>query len=126
MRYFHTGTSLSLNGMPIPTDGSGRIKITDISTESSDGGLICRSSGNLDWYLHPTQQTTGESDRIMDNHDPRGWSTTKYTASNGDKVVILRRVSTGASEEGVLTCGDNSNAVSVGVYYPSELCIASQ
>ena len=122
MKCFHPGTSLSLNGMSIPTDGSGRIRITDINTESSDGGLICRSSGNLDWYLHPTEQTTAESSRIVGNRDPRGWTTTKYTESNGDEVVVLRRVTTGASQEGVFTCGDSSTAISVGVYYPSELC----
>ena len=73
------GVILHLRGGPIPTDGSGRIVITDINPDgdNDEDALICHSQlvglsdvGN--WFLHPTQQTTDGSVRIEGN-DPRGW-----------------------------------------------------
>ena len=67
------GVTLSLRGGPILTDGSGRIVITDINPDGNpnnlEDALFCQSdeptsvSGN--WYLHPTQQTTDNSNRIQ-------------------------------------------------------------
>ena len=130
--------TLSLRGSSIPTDGSGRIVITDINPDgdpNNEDALICQSelsvSANGDWYLHPTQQTTETSDRIQAN-DPRGWlrnrDTFTISGSETGRLVRLRRYDSIASEgralEGVFTCnipGDSNTPVSVGIYYPSEL-----
>ena len=139
------GVTLSLRGSSIPTDGSGRIIITDINPDgdNNDDALICLSevpiSNGGDWFLHPTHQmtqhTTDESDRI-ENNDPRGWLRNRATVTiSGSKIlqlVRLRRDDSAASEgralEGVFTCdipGDSNTPVSVGIYYPSESHIQS-
>ena len=81
---FHfSGVTFSLTGYDsIPTNGSGRILITDINpnedSEDKDvDALICRSEsvtterGN--WYLNSNQQSTDADDRI----DPSRVSKTK-------------------------------------------------
>ena len=90
------------------------------------------NGGNGDWYLHPTQLSTAEGDRIQSS-DPQGWSRNRGTDSAGHRLVRLKRHSTITAEEGVFTChivGDSNTPVSVGIYYPSEslwtvLCIYS-
>ena len=95
--------------------------------------LICQSEmpgivGN--WFLHPTQQTMDESDRI-ESTDSRGWSRDRATFTIGitgfGRLVRLRRddsvASGGRALEGVFTChipGDTNTPVSVGIYYPSK------
>ena len=58
----------------IPTDGSGRVLITDISYKG-DYHLICRSERNVssggDWFLHPTEMSTDDDDRIDPNRVSR-------------------------------------------------------
>ena len=130
------GVTLSLRGGPIPTDGSGRIVITDINPDrdNDEDALLCHSemlglsdAGN--WFLHPTQQTTQHTDdgsvRIESN-DPRGWRRnrnyiTAGTSADHRRLVRLRR--NDRALEGVFTCdieGDTNTPVSVGIYYPSE------
>ena len=131
--------TLSLRGDSIPTDGSGRIVITDINPDgdNQEDALICHSelplsvSGN--WYLHPTQQTTDNDDSVrIQANDIRGWRRNRDTftisGSETGRLVRLRRddsaASGGRALEGVFTCdieGDTNTPVSVGVYYPSEL-----
>ena len=134
------GVTLSLRGNSIPTDGSGRIIITDINPDgdNDEDALICLSevpiSNGGDWYLHPTQQTADDSDRILSN-DPRGWRRNRATVTNiGEthRLVRLRRddseSSGGRALEGVFTChfaGDSNTPVSVGIYYPSESHVQS-
>ena len=122
--FIHPGATLSLNGTSIPTDGSAHISISDIvsKTERSDGGLICRSRGKNNWYLHPTKRSTVESDQIIGNPDPRGWHTTRFNDSHGYQFVTLRRATNPVitAQEGVFTCKDDTTSISVGVYYPSE------
>ena len=132
------GVTLSLRGNSIPTDGSGRIVITDINPygENDEDALFCQSevsfSGiNGNWFLHPSQQTTqltfNGSVRI-ENDDLRGWRRNRDVV-DGRRLVRLRRddsiASGGRALEGVFTCdipGDSntSTPVSVGIYYPSE------
>ena len=133
--------TLSLRGDSIPTDGSGRIVITDINPDgdNQEDALICHSelplsvSGN--WYLHPTQQTTDNDDSVrIQGNDIRGWRRNRDTiiisASGTLQLVRLRRDDSAAmgdndrALEGVFTCdipGDSNTPVSVGIYYPSEL-----
>ena len=128
------GLQFHLSGYDtIPTDGSGRILITDIrlndySTTADDAGaLLCQSgvetaAGNANWYLHPTQLSTAEGDRIQSS-DPRGWSRNRGIDSYYHRLVRLKRYSTITAEEGVFTChvvGDINTPVSVGIYYPSK------
>ena len=128
------GLTLHLNGYDsIPTDGSGHIFITDIgldddSTSADDAGaLLCQSDvtpngGNGDWYLHPTQLSTAEGDRI-ESTDPRGWARNRGSDSDEHRLVRLKRHSTITAEEGVFTChivGDSNTPVSVDIYYLSE------
>ena len=122
------GLTLHLNVYTsIPTDGSGLILITDIGLVDA-GALLCQSDvapdgGNGDWYLHPTQLSTEEGDRIQSSDD-RGWSRNRNTNIHGHRLVRLKRHSTITAEEGVFTChvvGDSNTPISVGIYYPSEL-----
>ena len=117
----------------IPTDGSGRILITDINLNGYNNGdaLVCLSersiSGNADigdWYIHPTQQSTDEDDRIANLNGPArgGWNSHRLVVYEGDLLVTLRRASATA-EEGVFTCDipeDDNTPRYVGIYYPSE------
>ena len=54
----------------IPTDGSGRVLITDINPNgiNDEDALICHSEGSIstvgEWYLHPTEMSTNASDKI--------------------------------------------------------------
>ena len=127
---------MSLRGSSIPTDGSGRIVITDINPDGENDvdALICLSELSLsargDWFLHPTQQTTqlttDGSIRIA-SHDVRGWRRNRDTVIDDRRLVRLRRddsiASGGRALEGVFTCdiaGDRNTPVPVGIYYPSE------
>ena len=124
--------TFSLRGNdPIPTDGSGRVLITDINPtgDNNEDALICRSETdgftttnfNAQWYLDPTGMSTDDGDRIV-NPDPRGWNRNRGLDS-GHLLVRLRRVSATA-EEGVFTCtipGDNNTPRYLGIYHPSEL-----
>ena len=128
------GVTLHLIGYnSISTGGNGRIVITDINPDgdNDEDALICQSELALsdvgNWYLHPTQQTTDDSDRIQDT-DPRGWRRNRGTVTDGRRLVRLRRddsiASGGKALEGVFTCdipGDTNTPVSVGIYYPSKL-----
>ena len=138
------GVTLSLRGNSIPTDGSGRIVVTDINSDgdNDEDALKCRSEesiysshdGSGNWYLHPTQQTTNDSDRI-EGTDSRGWRRNRATVFSGSyrvQLVRLRRddnaASGGRALEGVFTCdipGDTYTPVSVGIYYPSESHVQS-
>ena len=117
--------TFSLNGNSIPTDGSGHVRVTDIG-DTNGNALVCHSgipiSNSGNWYLHPTEMSTGDGDRIASPPPDRGWSKTRATDSQGHRLVRLRRDSATA-EEGVFTChipGDFGTPVSVGIYYPSE------
>ena len=112
----------------IPTNGSGRVLITDINPNGNgrinEDALICRSGkpisgdGVGNWYMHPAEMSTNDSDRIVND---RGWNRNRGDDS-GHRLVRLRRYSATA-EEGVFTCdipGDFSTPVSVGIYHPSK------
>ena len=106
------GVTLNLRGSSIPTDGSGRIVITDINPDgdNDEDALFCQSElvglsdvGN--WFLHPTQQTTDGSVRILGN-DPRGWRRSRGGQIQTHRLVRLRRDDSIANEgralEGVI------------------------
>ena len=119
--------TFSLTGYTsIPTDGSGRVLITDINPneDNDEDALICRSEidtftstfGN--WFLHPTEMSTDEADRFSDSD--RGWLRDRDLDA-GHRLVILKRTS--AALEGVFTCsirGDINIPRGLGIYYPSE------
>ena len=116
--------NFSLNGNSIPNDGSGRVNITDIGATNGNA-LICRSgkaiSSDGNWYLHPTEMSTDDGDRIVSPPPDRGWHRNRDTDSEGHRLVRLRRPSATA-EEGVFTCHipeDFGTPASVGIYYPS-------
>ena len=125
---FFTGTlSFNLVGYTnIPTDGSGRILITDIgfSNQPDNQALICTTNtpnpGNGEYYLHPSMLTTSDSDRIQTT-DPQGY---RRNRDRNNGIVRLRRDSDMTSwTEGVFTClflGTSDPPISVRVYYPSE------
>ena len=124
--------TFSLRGISIPTDGSGRVLITDINPngDNNEDALICRSEidtfdspfGN--WFLNPTESSTDTGRIVIGKNgepDPRGWNRSRDLDA-GHRLVRLRRASATA-EEGVFTCAirDDINIPrSVGVYYPSE------
>ena len=65
--------TFTLRGNSIPTDGSGRVNVTDINPngDNSEDALICRSEGVIstigDWFLHPTEMSTDVNDRVCVN-----------------------------------------------------------
>ena len=129
--FLATGVTFSLRGNDsIPTDGSGRVLITDINPDgdNDEDALICRSGKPLygdgvgNWYLHPTEMSTNDGDRIasMPGVPDRGWNRNRGDDSQRYKLVRLRRASATA-EEGVFTCDipeDFGAPISVGIYYP--------
>ena len=140
------GVEFFLRGRSIPTDGSGRLLITDISlhnrqtSTSDEEALICHSSRNVaelhtlanasEWYIdskmvNTTNELSGE--RIGDD-DHRGW--TRYRERVGIRgkgsplhsKVKLKRVS-GTALEGKFTChimNDSNNVSYLLILYPSE------
>ena len=116
--------TFSLRGNSIPTNGSGRVLITAIG-DTNGNALICRSeipTAGGEWYLHPTEISTDNDDRIASPPPDRGWSRNRATDSEGHRLVRLRRA-TDTAEEGVFTChipGDHNSTRYLGVYYPSE------
>ena len=135
----YIGVTFSLRSDSIPTDGSGRVLITDINPDgdNNEDALICRSEREFDtytsnggisnWFLHPTELSTDTGDRIVSDlnaPDPRGWHRNRGLDSD-HRLVRLRRAYDTA-EEGVFTCditGDINTPRSVGVYYPSEFIL---
>ena len=119
--------TFSLRGNSIPNDGSGRVLITNITTnrEKNEDALTCHSDMPTDekgnWYLHPTQQSIDEDDRIVSTDvSDRGWHRNRASDSEGHQIVRLRRDSSTALE-GVFTCRFAVNNLgSVGIYYSSE------
>ena len=127
-----------LSGDYIPTNGRGRLLITDISLTygqtqtSNDSALFCHATKDLtivrdvhigDWYLEP-EITTVIGERIDGGND-RGWTTDRGTVNvNGIYYlqVRLKRVSETAVEE-KFTCqfpGDKNNNKYLFILYPSE------
>ena len=119
--------SLTLVGYTdIPTDGSGRILISDIG-ELNTEALICVTDDpgadlSSEWYYDPTSPTTDTTDRLQ-SFDPRGWIRNRGTTLDGFQFIRLRRdISETDSVEGVFTCDiavDTGPPISVGIYYAS-------
>ena len=130
-----------LRGNSIPTDGSGRLLITDIglhneqqSSTSDEDALICRSSKDVaklhtsknasDWYLDELVNTTTNlvtGVRIAGDND-RGWTRNRDRVEVTHRVVRLKRVSETPSE-GKFTChfkNDEHNNRSLLILYPSK------
>ena len=115
-----------LNYDNIPTDGSGRILISDILEGDTDS-LICVTDDpgtnvTSEWYYDPTSPTTDPAVRIQST-DSRGWGRNRDTTSGGFRLTRLRRdTSRTDSVEGVFTCDiavDTGPPISVGIYYAS-------
>ena len=131
---FSQGVKFKVNGGSFFTE-SQNININDVVTTSGTeaDGLICRSQmrtttatlGNGDWYLHPEDQTTTESDKIQPSGD-RGWRRTRTTTTNFKWVILRRQPAPETALEGRFTCnitGDNNPIRSIYVLYPSEFLI---
>ena len=111
-----SGVEFFLRGRSIPTDGSGRLLITDISlynrltSTSDEEALICRSNRNVQelfviphsnaWYLDPEVKTTKKTftgERIS-GYDDEGWTMNRDTVRvNGEgtpfhRVVRLKKL----------------------------------
>ena len=129
-----------LSGGYIPTDGSGRLLITNISLTnrqtqtSNDSALFCHATKDVamvreldtgDWYLQPDfETTTAIGGRIYRGND-RGWTREGGTVNVNwihYRQVRLKRVSQTAVE-GKFTCqfpGDSNNNKYLFILYPSE------
>ena len=127
---FSQGVRFRVNNGSFFTAIASLININDVITTNGAeaNGLICQSEmtttqaalGDGNWYLHPEDQTTTESDKILFSDD-RGWRRTRATTSGNNKQVILRRRQ--APLEGRFTCnitGDNNPIRSLYVLYPCE------
>ena len=127
-----------LSGDYIPTNGSGRLLITDISLThgqtqtSDDSALFCHATKDLtivrdvhigDWYLEP-ETTTVIGERIDGSND-RGWTRDRCTVNVSGiqyRQVRLKRVAETAVE-GKFSChisGDSNNNKYLLILYPSE------
>ena len=142
-----SGVEFYLRNVSIPTDGSGRLLITDIRlrngqrSTSDEDALICRSSGGVaelrishgagDWYIDPelveTNTTLVSGERISGSND-RGWTSNRDRENSSGiyhHAVRLKRVSETAVE-GKFTChipNDSNNNKSLLILYPSELMV---
>ena len=122
--YSPTGTlSLSLQGYSnIPTDGSGRILITDIREDVAEQTLACNSdvaSGSSNWYYHPSSMTTASSARILTDDIPRGY-VIRRDPSFPQRIYLRRNLDVSASLEGLFTCEIlNDSPISIRIYYLS-------
>ena len=142
-----SGVEFFLRNRSIPTDGSGRLLITDISlhhgyyySTSDEEALICRSSRNVvelrssstfdAWYLDSEVNITTNTvngERISEGSDDRGWINRRHVhisveGSPFHRAVRLNRVSETALE-GKFTChipNDSNNNKSLLILYPSE------
>ena len=130
-----------LSGDSIPTDGSGRLLITDISLinrqtqTSNDSALFCHATKDLrmvrdldilgDWYLQPDFETTTAIGERIDGGNDRGWTRDRGTVNVSRsfyRQVRLKRVSQTAVE-GKFSCqfpGDSNNNKYLLILYPSE------
>ena len=131
-----------LSGDYIPTDGSGRLLITDISLTygqtqtSNDSALFCHATRDVaivrevdtgDWYLQPDFETTTAIGKRIDGGNNRGWMRERgnvflYKSSPLYRQVRLKRVSETALE-GKFTCHipeDSNNNKYLFILYPSE------
>ena len=110
-----SGVEFYLRNVTIPTDGSGRLLITDIRlrngqrSTSDEDALICRSSrgvaelrishGAGDWYIDPelvgTNITLVSGERISGSND-QGWTRNRGRvdlSGSYHRAVRLKRVS---------------------------------
>ena len=129
-----------LSGDYIPTDGSGRLLITDISLTngqtqtSNDSALFCHATDDVtvvreldigDWYLQPDFDTTTAIGGRIDGDNDLGWTRDRGTGHvnrSSYRQVRLKRVSQTAVE-GKFTCqfpGDSNNNKYLLILYPSE------
>ena len=129
-----------LSGDYIPTDGSGRLLITDISLTygqtqtSNDSALFCIATKDVamvrevdigDWYLQPDFDTTTAIGERIDGGNGRGWTRDRSTVNVSQsfyRQVRLKRVSETAVM-GKFTCqfpGDSNNNKYLLILYPSE------
>ena len=123
----HAGVTLKLKNESIPTNGSKNILITSIGNTNIDA-LICQSEvkripKNGNWYLHRTNQSIMEADRIMYPWG-RGWQRNRAKVERYVQVRLWRPSDKQPAVEGVFTCvipEDMHTTTSVGIYYPSEL-----
>ena len=114
------GTTI-LSGDYIPTDGSGRLLITDISLTygqtqtSNDSALFCHATDDVtvvrgldigNWYLQPDFETTTAIGKRIYGGNDRGWTRERGTVNISRNLYLqvrLKRVSeTGV--EGKFTC----------------------
>jgi hypothetical protein len=133
------GVEFLLRGVSIPTDGSGRLLITDISLRngqnntSDEDALFCHATKDVtmirevhigDWYLETDFETTTAYGKRIDGDNDRGWTRNREYAVNVSgvyyRLVRLKRVSETAVE-GKFTChipGDSNNNRSLLILYP--------
>ena len=139
-----SGVEFYLRNVSIPTDGSGRLLITDIrlrngqrSTSNKDA-LICRSSRSVselrspyyanDWYIDPELAGTNITGERISGSNDQGWTRNRDRENSSGRyhlVLRLRRVSETAAE-GKFTChipNDSNNNKSLFILYPSELMV---
>ena len=128
---FPPGTlSLTLLGYTnIPTDGSGRILISDIRGGDT-GSLICQSSEDYEgggyqseWYRHPTSLTTDTNNRILNDDAVQGWRRSRDDIGGHEIIRLRSRTGDPDAIAGVFTCDifvDSGPPITVGIYYASE------
>ena len=121
--YYVGALSLGLVGYTdLPTDGSGRILISDIGQLDS-AALTCvtddlGTSTSSDWFYDPMSPTTAHSNFVW-GIDPRGWRRNRGTTYDGFPLIRLgRNIFRADSIERVFTCDidvDTGPPISVGI-----------
>ena len=121
---------LTRGGTSIPTDGSGRVLITDLNVVTNNNGaesnaVLCSLPGSTtstssNWYVHPDSSTTADQFRVVGIfiNDADGWGRNRR-----EGVVRLWRNRMNTLE-GVFTCqfpDANPNTIHLGMYYRSKL-----
>ena len=114
----------------IPTDGSGRVLVTDIG-KNNFNALLCQSTQNTsssssDWYYNPTAPSLHPNDRIVVGDDlERGWTRNRERGT----VRLLRDQDVLSPLEGIFTCEieeDPESPIFLGIYYASkQMCVSA-
>ena len=109
----------------IPTDGSGRVSVTNVSSNitDDDSGLVCLyrssryfASARFYWQLHGVEVVR----LYVDETEYLGWVNRIIRQAPYFKTT-LKRGQDKIAVEGFFTCNyENKIFVSVGVLYPSE------
>ena len=115
----------------IPINGSGRVRVTDISNSGEEDGLLCRykayrwqSTDNFLWAVGRRRDLTLIPRPNLDIETETNYLGWVSESDHSAPYLRMRlyRVPDVVAKENVFICShsDNKDSISVGIFYPSE------